>query len=105
MLVAKIRNDSRVLLGRYIFPTNQCSFHARYVHNLGYLWPKACDLWLYGFPRDGFHHNMMVLIVGRTVQGIGGGGLETLCEIILTDVTTLKEQALCMQPEPCLDRW
>ena len=37
---------------------------------------------------------MKVLILGRTVQGIGGGGLEALCEIILTDMTTLKERAL-----------
>lgn len=36
--------------------------------------------------------NMMILIAGRTVQGIGGGGLEALCEIILTDMTTLKER-------------
>lgn len=37
---------------------------------------------------------MKVLILGRTIQGIGGGGLEALCEIILTDITTLKERAL-----------
>ncbi|KAL8730120.1 MAG: hypothetical protein Q9181_004777 [Wetmoreana brouardii] len=34
------------------------------------------------------------LITGRTLQGIGGGGMEALCEIILTDITTLKERPL-----------
>ena len=37
---------------------------------------------------------VMVLIAGRTIQGIGGGGLEVLSEIILTDMTTLKERPL-----------
>lgn len=36
--------------------------------------------------------DMNVLIAGRTIQGMGAGGLETLCEIILTDMTTLKER-------------
>ena len=38
--------------------------------------------------------SMEILILGRTVQGIGGGGLEALSEIILTDLTTLKERPL-----------
>ncbi|KAI9695785.1 MAG: hypothetical protein M1836_006051 [Candelina mexicana] len=42
----------------------------------------------------GIAQNMGVLILGRTIQGVGGGGLEALCEIILTDMTTLKERAL-----------
>ena len=42
----------------------------------------------------GVAKNMRILILGRTVQGVGGGGLEALCEIILTDMTTLRERAL-----------
>ncbi|KAI9715087.1 MAG: hypothetical protein M1812_006205 [Candelaria pacifica] len=42
----------------------------------------------------GIARNMGVLILGRTIQGVGGGGLEALSEIILTDMTTLKERAL-----------
>ena len=38
--------------------------------------------------------SMKILIISRAIQGIGGGGLETLSEIILTDMTTLKERAL-----------
>lgn len=37
---------------------------------------------------------MPILILGRTIQGVGGGGLEALCQIILTDMTTLKERPL-----------
>lgn len=32
------------------------------------------------------------LVVGRTIQGVGAGGLEALSEVILTDLTTLKER-------------
>ncbi|KAI9817372.1 MAG: hypothetical protein M1832_004679 [Thelocarpon impressellum] len=42
----------------------------------------------------GCAQNMTVLIAGRTIQGVGGGGLEALSEIILTDMTTLQERAL-----------
>ena len=37
---------------------------------------------------------MPILILGRTIQGIGGGGLEALCQIILTDMTSLIERPL-----------
>ena len=37
---------------------------------------------------------MKILIIGRAIQGVGGGGLEALSEIVLTDMTTLKERAL-----------
>ena len=32
------------------------------------------------------------MIAGRTIQGVGGGGLDCLSDIILTDMTTLKER-------------
>ncbi|KAF1914792.1 major facilitator superfamily domain-containing protein [Ampelomyces quisqualis] len=35
---------------------------------------------------------MNVLILGRVMQGLGAGGLDVLCEIILADITTLKER-------------
>ncbi|KAF2031875.1 MFS general substrate transporter [Setomelanomma holmii] len=38
--------------------------------------------------------DMLVLIVGRVFQGIGAGGLDVLGEIILVDMTTLKERPL-----------
>ncbi|KAI0868537.1 MFS general substrate transporter [Hypoxylon argillaceum] len=36
--------------------------------------------------------DMIVLIIGRLIQGTGAGGLDVLEEIILTDITTLKER-------------
>ena len=37
---------------------------------------------------------MPVLITGRILQGLGGGGLDVLSEIILADITSLKERPL-----------
>ena len=37
---------------------------------------------------------MRVAILGRVLQGMGGGGLDVLSEVIVADITTLKERAL-----------
>ena len=37
---------------------------------------------------------MPVFILGRILQGLGGGGLDVLTEIILADITSLKERPL-----------
>ncbi|KAJ5761265.1 Siderophore transporter RhtX family [Penicillium odoratum] len=39
-------------------------------------------------------HSMAVLIVGRVLQGLGGGGLDVLTEVIVADITTLQERAI-----------
>ena len=38
--------------------------------------------------------NMTAIIVGRVLQGLGGGGLDLLGEIIVADMTTLQERSL-----------
>ncbi|KAI1126025.1 major facilitator superfamily domain-containing protein [Nemania abortiva] len=38
--------------------------------------------------------NMGSVIAGRLLQGLGGGGLDVLSEIIITDMTTLQERPL-----------
>ncbi|KAI1099759.1 MFS general substrate transporter [Jackrogersella minutella] len=38
--------------------------------------------------------SMAVLITGRVLQGLGSGGLDVLSEVILADITTLKERPL-----------
>ncbi|GAB7347259.1 hypothetical protein MBLNU459_g3351t1 [Dothideomycetes sp. NU459] len=38
--------------------------------------------------------NMGVVIAGRTIQGLGGSGLDVLNEVITADMTTLKERPL-----------
>ena len=37
--------------------------------------------------------NMSTIIVGRVLQGFGGGGIDVLAEIILADMTTLQERS------------
>ncbi|KAF4969486.1 hypothetical protein FSARC_3272 [Fusarium sarcochroum] len=37
--------------------------------------------------------NMRTIIVGRVLQGFGGGGIDVLTEVILADMTTLEERA------------
>lgn len=39
-------------------------------------------------------HNMGGVIAGRVLQGLGGGGLDVLSEIVVTDMTTLQERSL-----------
>lgn len=38
-------------------------------------------------------NNMTAVIAGRVLQGLGGGGLDLLGEIIVSDMTTLKERS------------
>lgn len=38
--------------------------------------------------------SMGVLILGRVLQGLGGGGLDVLSEVIVADITTLQERAV-----------
>lgn len=38
--------------------------------------------------------NMSIVIIGRTLQGVGAGGLDVLGEIIVADMTTMKERPL-----------
>ncbi|CAI7659092.1 unnamed protein product [Penicillium viridicatum] len=37
--------------------------------------------------------NMNTIIVGRVLQGLGGGGIDVLTEVILADMTTLQERS------------
>ncbi|KAK1984891.1 major facilitator superfamily domain-containing protein [Colletotrichum cereale] len=39
-------------------------------------------------------NNMTGVIAGRVLQGLGGGGLDVLSEIVVTDMTTLQERSL-----------
>jgi len=37
-------------------------------------------------------NNSTVMIVGRSVQGVGGGGISALTYVIVTDMVTLQER-------------
>jgi MFS family permease len=37
-------------------------------------------------------HDFTLLLIGRSVQGVGGGGISALTYVIVTDMVTLKER-------------
>lgn len=45
-------------------------------------------------------NSMTVVISGRLLQGLGGGGLDALNEILIVDITTLKERPLYLGMSP-----
>ncbi|KAI1460396.1 MFS general substrate transporter [Annulohypoxylon moriforme] len=51
-------------------------------------------LFLAGSLTFSLARNMAAIIAGRVIQGLGGGGLDVLGEIIVSDMTTLKERPL-----------
>ncbi|KAI1400273.1 MFS general substrate transporter [Hypoxylon fuscum] len=52
----------------------------------------AFVLFLAGSLTFSLARNMAAIIAGRIIQGLGGGGLDVLGEIIVSDMTTLKER-------------
>jgi len=54
----------------------------------------CCLFFVIGLVVFGTAESPTTIIIGRTIQGFGGGGLEALSEVILTDITTLKERPL-----------
>jgi EmrB/QacA subfamily drug resistance transporter len=53
----------------------------------------AVTLFLVGSILSGFAHNMVMLIVYRGLQGLGGGGVQPLASTIVGDLYTGKERA------------
>jgi len=53
----------------------------------------AVILFLAGSILSGFAHNMLMLIVYRGLQGLGGGGVQPLASTIVGDLYTGKERA------------
>ncbi|EJU06531.1 iron permease [Dacryopinax primogenitus] len=56
----------------------------------------ALSLFFLGSILCGEAINMNMLIAGRTVQGLGGGGILAMTEIIIADLVPLKERGLFM---------
>lgn len=52
----------------------------------------ALIFFIIGAIVGGVAHDVLTLLVGRTFQGIGGGGLISLTEIIVTDLIPLRER-------------
>ncbi|KAJ1033038.1 hypothetical protein NDA16_000317 [Ustilago loliicola] len=49
-------------------------------------------LFVGGSVMCGFAHNILFLVIGRGVQGLGGGGIQAIGEITVSDITTLRER-------------
>jgi MFS family permease len=60
---------------------------------LGRLWPLYFSIVVFciGCVVFALAKDMSILILGRILQGVGAGGLDVLTDIILTDITTMKE--------------
>ena len=54
----------------------------------------ALALFALGSGICGGASSMTMLIAGRTVQGLGGGGIQSLSSIIVADLVTLQERGL-----------
>lgn len=55
---------------------------------------SALLIFLAGSVVCALSRNLLTLVIGRGIQGVGGGGANSLCEIIMSDVTTLRERGL-----------
>jgi MFS family permease len=54
----------------------------------------ALGFFFVGAAVAGASHDFPMLLVGRSVQGVGGGGIISLAEIIMTDLTPLRLRGL-----------
>ncbi|CBQ72959.1 related to mfs1-putative multidrug transporter [Sporisorium reilianum SRZ2] len=54
----------------------------------------AVILFLGGSVMCGCANSILLLVIGRGVQGLGGGGIQAVGEITISDITTLRERGL-----------
>src|SRR5438067_4937691 len=62
------------------------------------LFLTAIGLFVAGSACAGLAHNMTVLIIGRGIQGLGGGGLMILSQTIIADLVPPRQRAKYMAP-------
>lgn len=55
---------------------------------------SACALITVGSIVFAVGHNMPIVLLDRVLHGLYGGGLDVLTEIIIADITTLKDRPL-----------
>lgn len=62
-------------------------------------------LFAIGSAVSGSARSTNVLIVGRTIQGVGGGGINVLVDIIVSDLVPLRERPKYMGSYSVYLRW
>lgn len=69
--------------------------YAQVADIFGRRWPllTAVALFLLGSGLAGASGSIHMLIAGRTVQGLGGGGINLLTEVVVTDLVPLRQRA------------
>lgn len=53
---------------------------------------SALVLFTVGTVVAGIAHNFKVLLAGRTIQGVGGGGVIALTYVVVTDLVSLRDR-------------
>ena len=53
---------------------------------------SALVLFTVGTIIAGIAHNFTVMLVGRTIQGVGGGGVIALTYVVVTDLVSLRDR-------------
>ncbi len=76
------------LLTATVFQPNYASFS--HIFGRKPLVLLAITFFLAGTLMGGLAHNFTLLLIGRSLQGVGGGGIIALTEIIVTDLVPLR---------------
>jgi MFS family permease len=61
-----------------------------------YLMIFAITVFIAGSAISGAAQNISMLIAGRAIQGIGGGGINMLVNLIISDIVPLRERGTFM---------
>lgn len=83
-------------MGEHLVHVVRGHYTAFVYDHFGYLRPQTSALFRLpvGSLVFALAQNMTTIIAGRVLQGLGGGGLDLLGEIIVADITTLQERSL-----------
>lgn len=57
------------------------------------LWLLSILFFFVGALIAGVADNMTKMLVGRCIQGVGGGGLTAMSEVIITDIIPLRQRS------------
>lgn len=90
LLNSDIRTGTSFLLTSTVFQPSWASFS--YIFGRRPVILLALSLFTLGAIIAASANNFTLLLVGRSIQGIGGGGLMALTYVIVTDMVTLRDR-------------